>query len=50
VTNDFFETGFDAKSILSNKIRKTSEHQIMLFDSEFVDDNVTNINIEGEKE
>jgi hypothetical protein len=50
VTNEYFETSFDAKSILPNKMKKTNERQLTLFNAELVDDNVINIDIEGEKE
>jgi hypothetical protein len=50
VTNDFFETDFDPKSILPNKIKKISEHQKTLFDAEPVSDNVVNIDLEEEEE
>jgi hypothetical protein len=48
VTNDFFETDFNPKSILPNKIKKTNERQKALFDLDSVDDDVIDIDLEGE--
>jgi hypothetical protein len=49
VTNDFFETNFDPKSVLPNKIKRTNERQKSLFDLDSVDDDVIDIDLEGEE-